>query len=114
MKTPTPPLVIQLKDADTERVRRNHELRLAELAGLPLARGLIVPNVLLVDGVATEVVHALGRRPSFVKASDPRGPSTSGRIEEVRAAGASHDPTQRLVLKASGWGATITVDVLVM
>lgn len=111
--TLTPPLVVQLADVDAERVRNNHEQRIRELSELPGARSKIIPNVSLADGVESPVIHNLGRIPNFVTTSVPRGPNTTGRIEEVRASGAIHDPKQRVILKATGWGATITVDVKV-
>lgn len=110
----TPAVVIQLADADAERVRKNHEVRITELAQLPLARAKVISNVSLESGIETPVVHGLGRRPLFVMPSAPRGASSSGRIEEIRTAASTHDPAQRVVLKATGWGATITVDVLVL
>jgi hypothetical protein len=94
---------------DADRVRRNHAEAIGELQGRPLVGANIVGDVSLADGVATSVAHGLGRPARFVVASAPRGAVTSGRIEEVRG---THDRAKYVVLKASGWGATIVVDVV--
>lgn len=113
--TVTPAVIVQLDDPDSERVRSNHEQRLTELARLPLASAIVLPGVVLADGVETAVLHGLGRLPKFLSVSVPRGgPSSGGLVQEIRASGSTHDPRQRAVLKASGWGATITVDVLIV
>jgi hypothetical protein len=105
-------LAISLKsdDGDADRVRRSHAEAIGELQGRPMAAANIVEGVSLADGVATSIPHGLGRPAKFVTPSAPRGPSTSGRIEEIRG---THDRNKYVVLKASGYGATITVDVLV-
>lgn len=111
--TLTPPLVIQLADVESERVRANHEQRIREITELPLARAKVIPGIVLADSVETPVLHGLGRRPLYVRESCVRGAVSTGRVEEVRSFGSTHDPAQRLILKATGWGATVTVDVLV-
>lgn len=94
-----------------ERIRRNVLEAIRELQRLPFAAAKVArTNIELADGVATPVPHGLGRR-AYVWTSPPRGASSSGRIEEVRDG--SHDPTKYVVLKATGWGASIVVDVFV-
>jgi hypothetical protein len=99
------------RPGDLERVRRNHHDAIAELQKLPLAGARILRDIVMVDGAVTPIAHGLGR-PAFVLASPPRGGVTAGRIEEIRDG--SHDRNRYAVLKASGWGASITVDVLVL
>lgn len=103
------PVSIALDDPDAERVRRSVEDAILELQGMPCASTVIVQDVSLPDATEVVVPHRLGRRPRIVLVSPPRSPSTSGRIEEIRTG--SHDRTKVVVLKASGFGATVTVDV---
>ncbi len=103
-------LPLVLADSDVERVRRNHHDALAELQGLPLAGARILRDVSLVDGVATPIAHGLGRA-AFVVNSPPRGATTAGVITEIRDG--TQDRSKVVVLKASGYGATITVDLQV-
>lgn len=107
-----PPISIQLSDQDAERVRRSHEEGIRELQSAPFASAMVVASVSLASGIATTVPHRLGRAPTFVRESCPRGASSTGRVEEVRDG--TVDRTKAVVLKATGWGATITVDVLVL
>jgi hypothetical protein len=102
----------RLADADAERVRQEHAAAIGELQNLPASALRVVRDVVLADGVETPVSHGLGRPPAWSSVSCPRNPSSSGRIEEVRSGG--HDRAKVVVLKASGWGATITVDLAVM
>lgn len=95
------------KPADLERIRRNLVDVARELQGMRVLR-TIREGVQLADGVATPIAHNLGRR-AFVLPSPVRGAVTSGRIEEVRDG--THDPDQFVVLMATGYGATVTVDV---
>ena len=107
-----PPVNVRLADPDADRVRRNHDERIAELAGLPAAGLRVIRNVSLADGVDTPVSHGLGRVPSWVAPSAVRGAIANGRIEEVRTNGS--DRTMITVLRAVGYGTTITVDVAVL
>lgn len=104
-----PPIAARLADEASERVRRNHEERIVELQRLPGASLTAIQDVELEDGVETPVAHGLGRKPLMVFVSPPRGPSTTGMVVEVR--GAPHDRSKVVVLKASGFGATVYVDV---
>lgn len=104
-----PPITTRLADEAAERARRNHEERLVELQQLPCVGLTPLGEISLVDGVATPIAHGLGRKPLMVFVSPVRGASSSGRVEEVR--GAPHDRTRVVVLKATGFGATVTADV---
>jgi hypothetical protein len=97
-------------EGDAERVRRNHAEAIAELQASPLWRVRIV-EVTLADGVETTVAHGLGRAPRMLWISPPRGATSTGRIDEIRGGTRRADV---VVLKATGWGATITVDVAVI
>ncbi len=102
----------ELDDDKAELVRLEHERKLVELQKLPAAALTVIPNVTLADGVATPIAHRLGRR-AVCWHSPPRGAASTGRIEELRTAG-SVDPTKFVVLSATGWGASIVVDVFVL
>lgn len=102
----------RLPEPTAERVRQEHAAAILELQRL-LAVGLrVVRNVELEDGIETPIAHGLGRAPTWCAPSAPRGPSTSGRIEEVRSG--DYDRAKVVVLKASGYGATVTVDLAVL
>lgn len=103
--------MIRLADPEAERARAEHHRALVELQRSPLAGALVVRDVLLPDGEAISVPHGLGRVPVIVIPSCVRGASTSGHIEEVRAA--AYAGGKYVVLRAAGWGADITVDLLV-
>jgi hypothetical protein len=94
-----------------ERVRRNHHDVLAEIQGGAFTRARIIRDVTLADGIATPVAHGLGVA-AFAILSPPRGPIAAGWIEEVRDGG--HDRTKYVVLKANSYGATVTVDLVVV
>ena len=104
MRSPSSPQVSSFAAAET--TRRTHEACILELQA---SGPRVIADVELADGVERPIAHKLGRKPVFVTTSPPRGASTSGRIEEVRSG--SYDRAQVVVLKATGWGATITVDV---
>lgn len=102
-------LPITLVDNTNERVRRNHAEAIVELQKGPCASTRILTDVELQDGVTTKIPHTLGRKPLMTIVSPARGAVSSGRIEEVRDG--SYDRGQYIALKATGWGATITVDI---
>lgn len=108
-----PPLTPRLADSDAERVRRAHEERIVELQRQPAMELSVIRDIELANGVVTAVPHSLGRPPVWAQASLVRGaPSTSGRIEDIRSTTFSR--SQYVVLKATGWGVTITVDLAVL
>ncbi len=103
-------LSIVLKDDDAERVRRNHADAIRELQQQPLVGAVVSSGVALQDGIETPVAHRLGRIPQFVRESCPRGAATVGLVEVID--NAQYDRSKWVVLRATGWGATITVDVV--
>jgi len=103
------PLAITLKDEDADRVRRSHAEALTELQRL---QPTIISGVELVDGKATTVSHGRGRAPRIVVVSAVRGAVTAGYINETRPSGV--DRSRSVVLQADGFGATVTVDVMVL
>ncbi len=98
---------------ETDRARRELTDAVQELQRSPLAGVRVISNVSLADATATPVPHGLGKVPTFVWVSPPRGPSTSGRIEEIRSTSGTSDRKKFVTLTANGYGATITVDVAV-
>lgn len=100
------PLPLKLDDEKSERVRRTHEAAILELQ--TDVKRTIIAGVDLANGVATTIVHRLGRVPALVSISVPRGAVSAGYVVETHA---GVDRKQALVLTASGYGATITVDV---
>jgi hypothetical protein len=106
------PVPAKLDDDNAERVRVSHQRAIEQLQQTPAAGMRVIQDVTLLDGVATPVQHGLGRLPAWVAPSAPRGAVSSGRIEEVRDG--STDRATSIQLKATGWGATITVDVQVV
>lgn len=107
----TEPPDIRLPDEDQERVRRGTRQSIRELQVMPAATLTPLGEFELEDGVSRYIPHGLGRKPLQVMVSPPRGPSSTGRIEEIRD---GVDRSKFLVLQANGWGATIKVDVAVM
>lgn len=105
-------LVTKLDDPKLETVRRNQNEAIGELQKLPFANSRIIANVILADGVETPIAHQLGRLPLFVFPSIPRGALSAGRIDEIR--NGTVDRSKLLKLKASGYGAIITVDLVVL
>lgn len=102
----------RLADATLERVRQEHASAIGELQALPAVTMRIIPDVTLADGVETPVPHGLGRPAQWVRESCVRGAAASGRVEEIR--NGTHDRKLYVVLKATGWGATITASVAVL
>lgn len=100
---------IVLADLDAEQVRRSHHEAIEALQRIPAASAKTLSNVSLANGASTFVPHGLGRTPTMVKPSMPRGASSSGYIVEIRDN--SYDRTKQLKLQANGYGATITVDI---
>lgn len=106
------PLSLSLEDQTADRVARNHADAISELQALPCVGLKVIGPVQLKDGVETPIAHGLGRKPLMTWHSPPRGAAATGRIEEVRSG--SYDREKLVVYKATGWGATITVDVAVL
>lgn len=96
---------------DLSRYLRNLVDAIRELQQQPCVFARKIIGIRLEDGKVTSVSHGLGRQ-SIVFLSAPRGATSVGRILEVRDGGP--DTTKYFTLQASGWGATITVDALVL
>ncbi len=106
-----PPVTQKLDDAKADEARRAIVEKVSELQKLPLVDSQIVEDIELANGVETQVAHKLGRRPKHVSISCVRGASTVGMVQEVR--GGNADPTQVVVLVASGYGATIKCSAVI-
>lgn len=102
-------LAVKLADELAERVRANFASAIAEIQRLRIVGARVIENVELADATETLIPHTLGRR-CAVFFSPVRGASTTGRIDELRE---GVDRTKYLKLKATGYGATVTVDLVV-
>lgn len=103
-------LVTKLPDELLERVRRNIVDAIGEIQRKRSVSEVVLTDIELEDGIETLVAHPLGRRVA-VFVSPVRGASTSGHIEELRD---GVDAKKFVKLKATGYGATVTVDVRVL
>ena len=103
---------VTLADPTLERVRQEHAAAIRELQLAPAAEMRVLLSVALADGVDTPVPHGLGRAPLWVRESTVRGGVTAGFVEEIRTGSA--DRAKYVVLRATGYGATITVDLAVL
>ena len=102
----------RLEDPQLERVRQEHAEAIAELQRAPAVGLRVIADVSLADGTATFVPHGLGRPALWVGVSVPRNATTSGRVVESRTG--AGDRAKGVVLTASGYGATIVVDLAVL
>jgi hypothetical protein len=101
----------RLAEPQAEEARRVLVEAVRELQALPASALTVIPNVQLADGSLVPVAHKLGRPPVFVSCSVPRNPAADGYIEEVRD---GTDRARVVVLRAVGFGATVTVDVVAL
>jgi len=107
-----PPIAPRVADPETDRVLRDHHRLLVELLALVMAGARIVPDVVLADATDTTVAHGLGRPARWVQASCARNGTTGGTVLEVRSG--TVDRNEFVVLRAVGFGATVTLDLLVL
>lgn len=107
----TPLESTKLADPDVERAIRNLRDAVREQQRSVFSAAIVIPDVVLEDGVATLVSHGLLRRPRAVIPSIVRGATSAGYIVESRD---GVNRTQQIKLIASGYGATITVDLVVL
>lgn len=105
----TPPLPLRLADSDSERVRQSHARAIVELQARPEIR--VIKDLSLEDNVRTTVAHGLGRTPQWIGLSPARGAASVGCFVEFRN---GVDRTQRVDIAASGFGATILADLMVV
>jgi hypothetical protein len=106
----------QLSDATAERVRRSHAEAITEIQDLPATSIRCIPNVELPNAVGVQVPHRTGKKVRCWT-SPPRGGGAGGGIFDFGAttpAGRPNDQTQFVCLFATGFGATVVVDVFVM
>ena len=101
----------RLPEPQAEEARRVLVEAVRELQALPASSLTAIANVQLADGALVPVAHKLGRPPLFVACSVPRGPAAAGYVEEVRD---GTDRARVVVLRATGYGATVTVDVVAL
>lgn len=115
----TPPLAARFPDVAIDGLRRNVDQRIGELQALPLVDAVVIPDVILPSGVVTAIPHKLGRVPRGHALSAVRSVAApaSGVIREHRdtfpGTGAAIDRARILVLVATNYGTTVTVDVTV-
>src|SRR5262245_3708217 len=102
---------IALDDEKAERVRLSHARAIQEAQQRPGFGMVVIKDVVLANNVRTPVPHGLGRAPSWIKESCIRGSVTIGAVVEFRD---GVDRASRVEIAASGFGATITVDLLVV
>jgi len=110
------PLDIRL-DGDAERVRQSHADAIREIQDLPMSSVRVIADVVLPNGSGVQVAHKLGRRPLACFVSPPRGAAATGQVQDFgqrTPTGAPNDLTQTLSLRATGFGADIRVDIMVL
>lgn len=107
MSSLSAPVAMKLDDEKAEAVRADLVRKIVELQGQPFVIGAIISDVRLVDGVATQVAHRLQRKPKWAAPSFVRGAVSTGRIDQ----GAFDD--KFITLTATGFGATVTIDLAV-
>lgn len=98
-------------EGDAEICRREFERKIVELQQARMLSAVIVENVKLADGVPTPIAHGLGR-PAIAFLSPVRGAVSNGRIDDVR--NGTVDRRKYVNLTASGYGATVYVDVVLL
>lgn len=106
------PITPKLDDVSAEAVRRAHESAILDLQRLPSAQLRVLKDVSLADGIATPIPHGLGRVPQWVGISAVRGAASAGYINEKRDG--TQNRHQFVVLQADDFGATVTVDLVVL
>lgn len=111
----------RLGDIHAEQARVEHEQKIRELQDLPTAGLELITGITLIDNTPTPIAHVLGRLPKWIVASTPRSAKNTvllnGAVQELRhpTPGATGvDRTKMVVLLATGFGSTITVDLAVM
>jgi hypothetical protein len=100
----------KLDDARLEENRREHSDAIEELQRVVGRTASVLANITLEDGIDTPIAHRLGRVPSLVVPSAPRGEAlTPGVITDVR--GPKIDRRAVIMLRADGFGGPIVIDV---
>jgi len=96
------------KDLDGNTV--NLDDRLKQLEASPLLRGRQIDDIALANATDVDVRHLLGREWTGWFVVDTTGAAAAGRIDGSTAA---YDKASFLRLRATGYGATITVSIWV-
>lgn len=117
-RRPRPEFTGRQTERIAERVRRNQNERIAEIQK-SVGFGLrVIRDVTLADDVPTPVPHGMGRAVSVI-VSPPRRTGLGATAPLVRRVDGTFedlikaDPSKFVTLLASGWGASIVVDVWV-
>lgn len=108
------PIAARLADATADRVARNHDQRITELQGIPILQGRLIRGIVLPDGDEVVVSHGLGHRAALFMAIPFQGDfsATSGRLLDITLIRSDKvDVRVSSVLKATGFGGTLTLDV---
>jgi len=108
IKVPAPGQVSGGGGAPLERLVRAILDALREVVAL-VRRDVLIRGVSLPNATTVTVPHGLGYGYEHVSVSPPTGGSTTGRIQIV----APDDAAKHVRLVATGWGATVTVDLRV-
>jgi len=107
----------RINDATTQSVVASHAVTIKEIMALPASEIRVIGPVQLPDNVGVQVPHGLGRKPLAFFLSPPQGAAAAGVVRDfgsVTPAGAPNSQTEFLSLRATGYGATITVMVMVL
>ena len=113
------PAPARLTDPAAEQSRDSHSQAIVQLQRLPAAALRVIRGVRLPNGGFALIPHGLGRAPLAVLVSPPitNAGLTAGLINELRgvdSAGSPIDRNQVIALFAGGYGAAVTVDVVVL
>lgn len=100
------PYRIHLDDSKTDQAMEDHRRVLQDmLRTLPV----VIRDVELANGTRTVVKHGLGRKYTSVFVSPVRGATATGRVVDDE----STSTDREIWLTATGFGAAVTVDLLV-
>lgn len=110
LRPPIQPRIVN--DPESDRVLRDHARCITDLQKLIAAGARVIADVVFADATDTPITHKLGREPLVVIPGAPRGTGlTGGAIYEVLT---TQDRRDIIVLRATGYGASVTADVLVL
>lgn len=101
-------VIHRVSDPIVDRILRNLDQRIRELAGVRIVQGILKEDIDLADGTEVQITHGLGR-PARWLVCRLLNPSSTGRIEEIVSS--TVDRSSVLTLKATGYTATIAVDL---
>lgn len=110
----------RLEDDDADQVRRSHAGAIKELQLTPIVGAVVITSVVLPDATDVAVPHKLGRAPRWVGPSvvkEVGAIASVGIIVDLGVTDSAGNPVNRseiVVLRASGYGATVAIDLLVV